>query len=237
MCTRKWRRTLRPRAPDGAALLFSRVAARIIGAGILGLRATIRIEEIHPERERDLNARGVPQIYALWHGRMALCILAHLHEDVVTMASHSKDGEIIARWLARNGYIPARGSTRKGGLAGLQVMIEHMRAGHQAAITVDGPKGPPRVVQRGILEIVRQTGAWIMPFTSASSRPWFAKSWDRYLVPKPFSRCAVLYGEPFAIPPGMPDRKALAMIGEALDAATIEADRAMGVVPPPPWAS
>jgi lysophospholipid acyltransferase (LPLAT)-like uncharacterized protein len=218
-------------------LLFSRVAARIIGAGILGLRATIRIEEIHPERERDLQAKGVPLVYALWHGRMVLCILARLHENIVTMASRSKDGEIIARWLVRNGYVPVRGSTRKGGLAALQEMIDYVRAGHRAALTIDGPKGPPRVAQAGVLEVARKTGAWIMPLGAASSRPWFAKSWDRYLVPRPFSRCVAVFGEPFAIPPQMPDREALARIGEAVDAATIEADRAVGVVPPPPWAS
>jgi lysophospholipid acyltransferase (LPLAT)-like uncharacterized protein len=219
-------------------LLFARVAAGVVGAGIHGLRATIRIEELHREREDALTARGEPIVYALWHGRMVLCILAHVHENVVTMASLSKDGEIIARWLARNGYIPARGSTRKGGLAGIQVMIDEMRAGHhRAAITMDGPKGPPRVAQRGVLELVRQTNAWVMPFTSSCSRPVFVRSWDRFLVPKPFSRCVVLYGEPFKIPADMADRKAMAMIGDAVDAATLEADRAVGVLAPPPWAS
>ena len=60
----------------------------------------------------------MPFVYTLWHGRMVLCILAHLHEDIVTMASRSKDGEIIARWLVRNGYVPVRGSTGKGGRRG-----------------------------------------------------------------------------------------------------------------------
>ncbi len=216
-------------------MIFARVAAGLVGGGILGLRATIRIEEIHPERERGLKAKGVPFVYTLWHGRMVLCILAHLHEGIVTMASRSKDGEIIARWLVRNGYIPARGSTGKGGRAGLQDMIEQVRAGHPAALTIDGPKGPPRLAQRGILELARQTGAWILPFTGASSRPWFLRSWDRYLVPKPFSRCVVAYGEPFAIPAEMPDQEALDRIGEAVDATTREADRAVGVSPPPPW--
>jgi lysophospholipid acyltransferase (LPLAT)-like uncharacterized protein len=216
-------------------LLFSRVAAHIIGAGILGLRATIRIEEIHPERERGLKAKGVPFVYTLWHGRMVLCILAHLHEDIVTMASRSKDGEIIARWLVRNGYIPARGSTGKGGRAALQDMIDRVRAGHRAALTIDGPKGPPRAAQIGIVQLARETGAWILPFTGASTRPWFMKSWDRYLVPKPFSRCVVVYGEPFPITAEMSDRDALARIGSAVDAITREADRAVGVVPPPPW--
>ena len=98
------------------------LAAGIVGAGILGLRATIRIGALHPEHEQALKDKGVPFVYTLWHGRMVLCILAHLHEGIVTMASRSKDGEIIARWLLRNGYIPTRGSTRKGGRAALEEM-------------------------------------------------------------------------------------------------------------------
>ena len=90
----------------------------------------------------------MPFVYTLWHGRMVLCILAHLHEDIVTMASRSKDGEIIARWLVRNGYIPVRGSTGKGGRAALQEMADLVRAGHPAALTIDGPKGPGRARPR-----------------------------------------------------------------------------------------
>ncbi len=139
-------------------MLFSRIASGLIGGGILGLRATIRIEEIHMERERGLRAKGVPFIYTLWHGRMVLCILAHLHEDIVTMASRSKDGEIIARWLERNGYVAVRGSTGKGGREALQEMVDYIGAGHRAALTIDGPKGPPRAAQLGILQLARKSG-------------------------------------------------------------------------------
>ena len=210
-------------------------ASAVVGAWVLALRATIRIREIHPERERSLKARRVPFVYTLWHGRMVLCILAHLHEDIVTMASRSRDGEVIARWLIRNGYVPVRGSTGKGGRAALQEMIDLVRAGHAAALTIDGPQGPPRVVQAGVIRLARETGAWILPFTGSSSRPWFLRSWDRYLVPKPFSRCVVAYGEPFPVLPEMSDREAMDRIAAAVDAATREADAAMGIVPPPPW--
>jgi lysophospholipid acyltransferase (LPLAT)-like uncharacterized protein len=217
-------------------LLFARVASGVVGAGILGLRATMRwMEALHAERERELKRRSVPFVYTLWHGRMVLPILAHLHEGIVTMASRSKDGEIIALWLRRNGYVPARGSTGKGGREGLQDMIEEVRRGRAAALTVDGPKGPPRVVQPGILRLARETGAWILPFTGASDRPWFLKSWDRYLVPKPFSRCLVGYGEPFPVTADMPDSEALAKIAAGVDAITREVDAAVGISPPPPW--
>ena len=85
---------------------MSRIASGVVGGGILGLRATIRIEALHLERERGLGRRACHFIYTLWHGRMVLRILAHLHEDIVTMASRSKDGEIIARWLSETGTSP-----------------------------------------------------------------------------------------------------------------------------------
>jgi len=216
-------------------VIFQRAASLVVGGAILGLRASISIERLHHERRAELEAKGVPYVYTLWHGRMVVCILAHLHQGVITMASRSKDGEIIARWLERNGYVAARGSTGKGGRAGLEDMIAGVRAGRKAALTVDGPKGPPRVAQPGILKLARETGAWILPITSSSTRPWFLRSWDRYLVPKPFGRCIVSYGEPFPVPPSMADAEALAKIGASLDAITAEADRASGIHPPPPW--
>jgi lysophospholipid acyltransferase (LPLAT)-like uncharacterized protein len=211
-------------------------ATAVVGAGIAALRATIRVRALHPEREASLRERGIPAVHALWHGRLMLCTFSKVNTGLVTMASRSKDGEIISRWLLRHGIIPTRGSTRKGGLAALEEMAEYIRAGHPAALTVDGPKGPPRVVQPGILWLARQTGAWIVPFGSSASRPAFLKSWDRYLVPKPFSRCIVAYGEPFPVPAKGDDEATLLRIAKAVDDATLEADRAMGVSPPAPWA-
>ncbi|MEP6993261.1 MAG: lysophospholipid acyltransferase family protein [Acidobacteriota bacterium] len=218
-------------------MIASRLAAGVVGGAILGLRATISIAPLHAERYRDLKSRRVPFVFALWHGRMVLPILLHRHQGVVTMASQSKDGEIIARWLVKNGFLAARGSTTRGGGAALMEMIRQVGAGHPAALTVDGPKGPPRVVQPGILRLTRETGAWILPISGASERPRFLRSWDRYLVPRPFSRNVVSYGEPFPVPETMPDEEACRRIGEALDAATLEADAAVGVVPPEPWRS
>ena len=209
-----------------------------MGAAILGLRSTIRIEERHPERHRELRARGVPFAFALWHGRMVIPILAHRHEGVVTMASRSKDGEIIARWLRRNGYVAgariddARGRRRAHGDD-----PRDAERPSRGALTVDGPKGPPRVVQPGILRLVRETGAWVLPISGASSRPRFLRSWDRFLVPLP---CLDQRGDlrrAVRVPASMSDEEASRRLAEALDAATREADDAVGVVPPPPWAS
>ena len=152
------------------------------------------------------------------------------------MASKSKDGEIITRWLENNGYFVVRGSTNKGGARGVVVLKRYLEAGHAAALTVDGPKGPPRVVQEGVVTLARRSGAWILPVSAGTTRPRFLRSWDRYLVPKAFSRSYVVYGEPFRLADESTDRCREA-IGRALDGATSESDRLAKVVPPPPWAA
>lgn len=216
---------------------MSRLLSILAGIGVVLLRGTLRVQVLHGDRYRALKDRGVPILFALWHGRMLLSILQHRRQGIVTMASRSTDGEVIAGWLTRNGYVAARGSTTRGGGEALREMIRHMRSGRSAALTVDGPKGPPRQVQPGIVELARLTGGWILPITSSCSRPRFLASWDRYLVPMPFSRGVVAYGEPFPIAAELSDAEAAGRIAQALDRATVEADAAAGVVPPAPWPS
>jgi lysophospholipid acyltransferase (LPLAT)-like uncharacterized protein len=213
----------------------SRILSRLAGALLFLHRATLRVERVHFDRYLGLKARGVPILFALWHGRMFLSIQAHRHEGVVTMASRSKDGEIIAGWLERNGYAVVRGSSTRGGSEALREMVRRIRAGANAALTVDGPTGPPRQVQPGIVQLVRLTGGWILPISSSSARPHFLRSWDRYLLPMPFSRNVVVYGEPFPIGEEESNENVQALIGHALDDATREADRKTGIAPPELW--
>jgi lysophospholipid acyltransferase (LPLAT)-like uncharacterized protein len=212
----------------------SGVLARLAGTAIALLRGTLRVERLHFERYLELRARGVPILFSLWHGRMFLPIQVHRHQGIVTMASKSEDGEIIARWLERNGYRVVRGSTTRGGGEALRQMVRQVRSGVHAALTVDGPTGPPRIVQPGVVQLARLTGAWILPITYSSARPRFFKSWDRYLLPKPFSRNVVAYGPPFPIPNEMGEDAALQKIADALNEATREADQVTGITPPAP---
>ncbi len=210
------------------------ILSRLLGAAIVLHRATLKAERLHVERYLDLKTRGVPILFALWHGRMYLSIQAHRGQGIVTMASQSKDGEWIARWLESNGYVVVRGSTTRGGSQALREMVRQVRSGRHAALTVDGPKGPAGVVQPGVVQLARLTGAWILPITSSSAKPRFLASWDRYLIPAPFSWNIVAYGEPFPIPEGMSEEAAVSRIASTLDAATAEADEAAGITSPPP---
>ena len=215
--------------------MTSRLLAGLVGAVLALLRTTLRVEVLHGDRLEDLRGRRVPILFALWHGRMLVPIQRHRRQGIVTMASQSKDGEIIARWLGRNGYVVVRGSTTRGGSEALRQMVRLVRSGRHAALTVDGPKGPPRVVQPGVVQLARLTGAWILPITASCAQPKFLRSWDRFLLPLPFSRNVVVYGEPLAVPESASEEAALSQIAAALDAATREADAAAGITPPEAW--
>ncbi|HEX7227148.1 MAG TPA: lysophospholipid acyltransferase family protein [Candidatus Binatia bacterium] len=196
------------------------------------LRATLRVEVLHGEHLADLQSRRIPFLLALWHGRMFLIIDEHRGKGIVTMASKSKDGDIISGWLEHNGYVVVRGSTTRGGSEALRRMVYQMRAGRNGALTVDGPKGPVRVVQPGVVRLARLTGAWILPVSFSSSWPLFFRSWDRHLVPKPFSRNFLSYGEPFPIGADLSDEAALTKIAAAINKITDEVDRMAGICPP-----
>jgi len=213
-------------------MIVSRILGRFVGAALAVLRATLRVEVLHRERYEELREKRVTILFALWHGRMLLPIQRHRRQGIVTMASQSKDGEIIALWLARNGYVVVRGSTTRRGGQALREMVRHVRSGRHSALTVDGPKGPARVVQPGVVQLARLTGSWVLPITSSCARPKFLNSWDRYLLPLPFSRCVVAYGEPFPIEDAAGEAAALSKIAASLDAATREADEACRVTPP-----
>ncbi len=210
--------------------------SRLVGAALTIYRGTLSVAFLRRDRYLALHERGVPILYTLWHGRMFLSIQAHRHQGVVTMASRSKDGEIIALWLERNGYRVARGSSSRAGGTALRLLVREVRGGRHAALTVDGPRGPAGQVQPGVVALARLTGAWILPVSSSSARPKFLASWDRYLLPLPFSRNVVAYGEPFPIGPELSDEEATSRIAAALDAVTAAADAAMETTPPLPTA-
>jgi lysophospholipid acyltransferase (LPLAT)-like uncharacterized protein len=116
------------------------------------------------------------------------------------LISQHRDGEFIARAVNQFGVNPVRGSTTRGGLSALRGMIRFFRTGANLAITPDGPQGPKHVVQIGVIELARQTGAPILPVTYGASRKKVLGSWDNFVLPFPFCKVAYLWGEPLFIP-------------------------------------
>ena len=111
------------------------------------------------------------------------------------MISQSKDGEIIAGVAKRTGWRPVRGSSSNGGAAAMKEMIRQLRASRLAAHIVDGPKGPAGVVKAGAIRMAHVANAAVVPFYTAADKAWTFNSWDRFFLPKPFSKVTLRFGE------------------------------------------
>lgn len=165
------------------------------------LAATLRITEVGTEHVAPFWERGAPLIYAIWHGRILMipCLYARANR-VHVMASRSRDGELEARFLRRFGFEVVRGSTTRGGAAALRSLVERLRRGLEAAVAPDGPLGPAYVVQPGVITLARLSGVPILPLTFSAAPAWRLRSWDEFLVPKPFAQGVVSFGPPLAVP-------------------------------------
>ena len=155
------------------------------------------------ERQRFDRARELaPQlIFAFWHGRLLPLLFAHRDENIHVLASEHADGEMLGQTIRRLGYGHVRGSSTRGGTRALLELTEKVRAGFDIGLTVDGPRGPRGVVKAGAIEVARQTGAAIIPLTSASDRHRVFRSWDAFELPYPGARVVVRYGEPLVVDP------------------------------------
>lgn len=175
--------------------------AGMVGGTLLdALLATTRIETINDEAYRTHHRAGRPVLFALWHGRLLPPTYLHRQQGIVTLASRSADGEYITRVLHRWGFHVVRGSSSRGGDTALRDLIRLVRAGRSIAITSDGPRGPRERLKPGVLHMAQLSGAPLVPVGSAASSAWWFESWDRFLIPRPFARLRVAYGDAVFIP-------------------------------------
>ncbi|MEO8054064.1 MAG: DUF374 domain-containing protein [Acidobacteriota bacterium] len=196
-------------------------------------KATLRITIVGEENRQAIRAKGKKPLHAIWHQRMVGGILAHRGEGYVTMASQSEDGEIIATFLKYWGFVAARGSSSRGGDVGSAEFLEALKSSPGGALTPDGPRGPARKCKRGILALAEQGNGLVLPSSSSSSNPRFLNSWDRFLMPLPFSRCVVVFGPPLERGSDETEEAFLSRAAAAIDAVTDEADRLCGVANAP----
>jgi hypothetical protein len=188
---------------------------------LLGL--TLRIKEEGQVQWGPRARQKEAPLWALWHETILMSVWYHRDQDVHVMISASRDGELISRIARFFGYVPVRGSSSRGGREALSELIHHLKEGHRCAITPDGPRGPRREIKMGVLNITRMTGCPVVPFAFEAEHCWRLKSWDQFIIPKPFSRAVFVYGNPIRVPRhGGPEY--LKQIQQELDRVTLEAE-------------
>jgi len=189
--------------PDWRASRLKRVEAAAIGALGYPLAAALgrtwRWEARGTEHLDAVRASGRQPILALWHGRILPAVLYFRDRGIVAVTSENFDGEWIARLMRRFGYAAARGSTSRGGSRALIQLRRDLAAGRPAAFTVDGPRGPARRAQAGAVWLAKATGNPVVPFHIEAARGWELPSWDRGLIPRPWSRVAIVLGAPLEV--------------------------------------
>jgi lysophospholipid acyltransferase (LPLAT)-like uncharacterized protein len=191
---------------------------------IRALRATVRLRHHGDERMRRWERDGSHFILAFWHRHLLLMPYAYKGRRISVLVSQSTDGELIARTVARLGIDSSRGSSSRGGIAGMRSLLRKAAEGWDIAFTPDGPRGPLREVQAGVILAAAATGLPILPVAVAATRAKLLRSWDRFVVPLPFSTVHFVYGEPLAVERRGDTVEAAAELKRRLEMAEAEAE-------------
>jgi lysophospholipid acyltransferase (LPLAT)-like uncharacterized protein len=165
------------------------------------ISATYKVKMINPAIERNVLEKGKMPIYASWHQRFfpGITLFAR-RRPISIIISRSRDGELISRIAHVLGWHPVRGSSSKGGRQALRKIKKLVRKGYKVGHIVDGPRGPFGVVKPGLLIIAQTTGMPIIPVIISADKKWVFNSWDRFMIPKPFSRVIMRFCDEVCIP-------------------------------------
>lgn len=159
---------------------------------------TFRLTIENEEEWLDYLNHGGIVLLCTWHQQFFSAIRYFQKYKVFTpslIISQSKDGKIVAGVAERSGWNPVRGSSSKGGMLALKKIIVNLRKSKLSGHIVDGPRGPSGVVKPGVIRLSHAANAVIVPFYVSAENGWHFNSWDRFLLPKPFSKVALRFGE------------------------------------------
>lgn len=204
------------------------LATEAVAGLLLVLGATWRFTRVRVHERESRIDRGERCIFAFWHSRILPLVYTHRRRAIAVLVSRHRDGELIARVIERLGFRTARGSSTRGGEAGLRDLLQHAEEGNLLAITPDGPRGPAQRVKPGLVFLASRTGYAVQPLAAAARRCWTLRSWDGFRIPQPFARLVVTYGEPIAVPPRLTEDEVevwRVRIEGAIQDVTDEADR------------
>jgi lysophospholipid acyltransferase (LPLAT)-like uncharacterized protein len=173
------------------------LAIRVIGPT---LRFAVSFEDGAPD-----NLQSRPIIATFWHRCVFPATYVWRNCDFRVMTSRSFDGEYIARIIEKFGFVPVRGSSSRGGARALMEMKREIEQGWSVVFTIDGPRGPIYVAKPGPVWLSRATGVPVVPFFIALENPWVLKTWDRFMIPKPFSPALMRVSRNLTVPAGAND--------------------------------
>lgn len=192
----------------------SRLIAFLISGAIKAVSLTLRYDDSKAQLQvKELGSQ--PVIIAVWHNRLALS--PSLYRRLVTrqfpsrrvaaLVSASRDGAMLAEILKCFQVKPVRGSSSRRGAQALKELVHWAKDGWDLAITPDGPRGPCYKIQEGVIAAAQLSGRPLLPVSYRLSSKLQTKSWDRFQIPLPFSKCTVMVGTPISVPRKMDDKE------------------------------
>ena len=198
--------------PNDAGL-GQRLAAKLFYVFLQVLRLTWRVHFSDPHGVMEAG-RDRPFILCAWHNRLAYAMVT-IREGIqpktgrrmAAMVSASKDGAFLVEILRAFDVVPVRGSTSRRGRQALLELSRQVKAGLHLGITPDGPRGPCYEIQDGILSLAQLTGLPIVPLGCQAGRKVRFRSWDRFQLPWPLTRCDMAFGEPLEVPRKVSDEQ------------------------------
>ncbi len=186
---------------------------------------TSRIKVINNGIIENLKKEKKNFIYAFWHGRQLFLVYSHRYRQINILISQSQDGQLITNITRLFGFKSVRGSTSRGGMRALVELIHQVEKGDVLAFTPDGPQGPYREVQPGVLYVAQKTGLPIVPLTFSAKRKKILKNWDQFVVPFPFNYIIVANGNPVYVGKGDDLAAKKKELEQALNILTDETDK------------
>lgn len=184
---------------------IQRIFGKLLPGAYLPLRLylfSLRPRVVNEDLLQDHLAAGGKAVAVLWHQRFLPGLpyaTTFRSFNPAVMISSSRDGDLISPVAKRLGLCPVRGSSSRGGKPALTAMVSAMSRNPIAAHVVDGPRGPKGVVKAGAVRLAQLAGAAIFPLHISAEKAWVLNSWDRFLIPKPFSQVLIRWGRPIPV--------------------------------------
>jgi lysophospholipid acyltransferase (LPLAT)-like uncharacterized protein len=162
-----------------------------------------RYQALGPNFAPEAVPAGERIVYSIWHENLLLPAIYFGRPDIAVLISQHRDGQLLGSLIQSLGMGMVCGSTTRGGADAVRRMVSDDAPFRHLAVTPDGPRGPRRVAQQGLVYVASRTGMKVACVGVGYRRPWRLGSWDRFAIPKPFTRACCLTGEPIAVPAGL----------------------------------
>ncbi|MDP2301121.1 MAG: lysophospholipid acyltransferase family protein [Ignavibacteria bacterium] len=184
---------------------FSKNVLRFIGNysllwAVNILCATLRVEVLNGKAIAELEKSGKRFVAAFWHGTMLFPWYFFRGQKILGITSQSKDGDLLAKTLKYWKFTVVRGSSSKGGDVALGIMVDYAKNEGSVVITPDGPTGPKEKFKAGAVITAKKSGVPLFLMGVAYQNKIALKSWDRFEIPKPFSKVRVIFSDKIEVP-------------------------------------